>query len=416
MTKTIYVYEHWNSKYPIKIGTLFVDQMKSGETYSFEYDENWLKFGQDVYKIDPNLELYRGRQYAIDKNMFGVLSDSAPDRWGRTLMKRKEKYQADKDKRKPKSFTESDFLLGVYDKTRMGALRFSLEENGPFLNDDKDIIVPPWATLRDLEEASRGFEMDENPDNEKWLNQLIQPGSSLGGARPKATIQNIDGTLWIAKFPSKHDDIDIGAWEKVTHDMAKLCGLNVPESKIEKFSKLGSTFLVKRFDREGERRIHFASAMTMLSKTDGASSQDGTSYLDIADFIKMNGANPKEDLKELWKRVVFNMAVNNTDDHLRNHGFILTKKGWRLSPLYDVNPVPYGNHLSLNITADDNQISIDAAYELALLLDIEEDCVLDEIKKIISIVQNQWENLALKYNISRSSIEYMRPSFSLTFD
>lgn len=240
----------------------------------------------------------------------------------------------------------------------MGAIRFKTEENGEFLSDDKEMAAPPWATLRTLEEASRQFEKEENILEEKWLNQLLKPGSSLGGARPKASVQAPDGELWIAKFPSRKDEYDIGAWEKVAHDLANICGLNVPESRFEIFSKLGGTFLVKRFDRAGKRRIHFASAMTMLGKEDGACAEDGSGYLDIASFLKANSAMPEVDLRELWRRIVFNMAISNTDDHLRNHGFLLTQKGWRLSPLYDVNPVPYGDMLALNVDEINNDISL----------------------------------------------------------
>ena len=172
-------------------------------------------------------------------------------------------------------------------------------------------------------------------------------------------MQDEKGSLWIAKFPSKHDEVNIGAWEKAVHDLAELCGLNVPEARMETYSKAGSTFLVKRFDRDGDRRIHFASAMTLLGKTDGASGQDGSGYLDIASFIGQWSADPEQDLKELWRRIVFNMAVSNTDDHLRNHGFIWTKTGWRLSPLYDVNPVPYRDALALNVSADNSSISME---------------------------------------------------------
>ena len=208
-------------------------------------------------------------------------------------MKRRETIQARKEDRKPKKLYDSDFLLGVYDETRVGAIRFKETEDGPFLSDDKETAAPPWTTLRTLEEASRQFEKDENILNEKWLNQLLKPGSSLGGARPKATVEDEKGNLWIAKFPSKNDDYNVGAWEKVVHDLARMCGLNVPESKLEKFSKDGSTFLVKRFDRNGKRRIHFASAMTMLGKSDGASGDDGSSYIDIVEFIKSYGAYPR---------------------------------------------------------------------------------------------------------------------------
>lgn len=289
--------------------------------------------------------------------------------------------------RKPSKLYDSDYLLGVYDETRMGGIRFKINPDGPFLSDNKETAAPPWATLRTLEKASRNFESDESGLTEKWLNQLIKPGSSLGGARPKATVVDTKDQLWIAKFPSRNDENDTGAWEMVAHDLAGLCGLNVPEAKLEKFSNLGSTYLIKRFDRVLNKRVHFASAMTLLGKTDGASAADGTSYLDMAAFIKSYGARPKQDLLELWKRIVFNMAVTNTDDHLRNHAFILTEQGWILSPLYDVNPVPYGDELSLNVDEEDNSISIELAISTAVRFGISETDAKDYAKNILVIVR-----------------------------
>ncbi|MGM9552022.1 MAG: type II toxin-antitoxin system HipA family toxin [Clostridia bacterium] len=415
MQKTIYVYENFNSDEPDLMGRLYVEAGRGTENFSFEFDREWLSKTNLKYVIDPDLQMYSGRQYPVRKDIFGIFADSSPDRWGRVLMQRRERIYAEKEGRKPRKLTAGDYLLGVYDETRMGAIRFKDDENGAFLSDDKETAAPPWATLRTLEEASRNFENEENALNEKWLNQLLKPGSSLGGARPKATIQDTDGNLWIAKFPSKNDEFNTGAWEKVAHDLAKLCTLNVPESKVETFSKLGSTFLVKRFDRDGERRIHFASAMTMLGKTDGASSSDGSSYLDIVSFLKSYGASPRKDLKELWMRIVFSMAISNTDDHLRNHGFILDDAGWRLSPLYDVNPTPYGEELALNVNSDDNSISIPLAIESAHYfgLSIEEATkVADNITKT---VRENWESLAVKYGLSRGAIEYMRPAFSACY-
>ena len=412
--KKIYVYENWSAVLPNKIGTLYVDVSKGKETFSFEYDSEWLKNSSFAFVLDPDLAMYNGRQFApLDKAMFGIFSDSCPDRWGRVLMKRREAAVAKREERKPRELRESDFLLGVYDESRMGALRFSLDENGPFLSDDKDMATPPWANLRTLEEASRAFEQDENALDEKWLRQLIGPGSSLGGARPKATVEDVDGSLWIAKFPSKHDEVDSGAWEMVAHDLAELCSLNVSPAKLEKFSKLGSTFLVKRFDRDNGKRIHFASAMTMLGKEDGASAADGTSYLDIVSFIKSNGGAPEKDLKELWRRIVFNMAVSNTDDHLRNHGFILTPRGWCLSPLYDVNPVPYGNELSLNVSEEDPSISVELAVETSEYYGFSKNEAEKEAQNILAVVKDNWEKLAVKYGISRSNMEYMRPAFGV---
>lgn len=415
MERKIFVYENFSSLEPKKLGVLYVDTLRGIEHYSFEYDQDWLKQSKFSFCLDPDISMFSGRQYT-EKNIFGMFADASPDRWGRILMKRREAIKARSENRKPNKMYDSDFLLGVYDQTRVGALRFKDDVNGPFLSDDKEIAAPPWATLRSLEEASRQFEKDDNYLNDKWLKQLLKPGSSLGGARPKATVEDEQGDLWIAKFPSKNDEYDVGAWEKVVHDLAKLCGLNVPESKVEKFSKDGSTFLVKRFDRDGEKRIHFASAMTMLGKNDGASSDDGSSYIDIVDFIRAYGSSPKDDLIELFKRIIFSMAVSNTDDHLRNHGFILNDKGWRLSPLYDVNPVPYGDVLSLNIDSYDNSISIDLAISSACYYDINEFDAEVYADEILTMVKNNWEQLAKKYGINRDQIEEMRPAFSVCYE
>jgi len=411
--KTIYVYDDFGFDTPALLGKLYVNVMKGGEVYSFEYDTDWLKRNRLSVNLDPELVAFGGRQFPTGKNIFGLFADASPDRWGRILMKKRERILAEKEGRKPRKLYDSDYLLGVYDETRMGGLRFKDKPDGSFLSNDKETAAPPWTSLRTLEEASRNFENDETGLSEKWLNQLIKPGSSLGGARPKATVIDTKGQLWIAKFPSKNDENDTGAWEKTVHDLAKLCGLNVPESKLEKFSKLGSTFLVKRFDRDGEKRIHFASAMTLLGKTDGASAQDGTSYLDIAGFIKSNGASPKSDLIELWKRIVFNMAVTNTDDHLRNHAFILKKNGWVLSPLYDVNPVPYGDELSLLVDEEDNRISIDLAIQTAPRFGIPKEDAEKYADEILKTVRDNWMPLASKYGLSRRQIEEMRPAFRI---
>ena len=414
--KTIFVYDDFNTDQPRLLGSLYVNVIKGGESYSFEYDKDWLRKTGLTLTLDPELMPYSGRQYPTGKNIFGLFADASPDRWGRILMNKRERILAEKEGRKPSKLYDSDYLLGVYDETRMGGIRFKANQEGPFLSDDKETAAPPWATLRTLEEASRNFENDETGLTEKWLNQLIKPGSSLGGARPKATVVDTKDQLWIAKFPSKNDENDTGAWEMVAHDLAALCGLNVPEAKLEKFSPLGSTFLIKRFDRMGSKRVHFASAMTLLGKTDGASAADGSSYLDIAAFIKSYGAQPKKDLGELWKRIVFNMAVTNTDDHLRNHAFILTDKGWILSPLYDVNPVPYGDELSLNVDEEDNSISIDLAVQTAVRFGISKSDAEVQAEEILKIVRDNWEKTAARYGLTRRQIEEMRPAFSACYE
>lgn len=237
----------------------------------------------------------------------------------------------------------------------------------------------------------------------------------MGGTRPKVSVIAPDGSLWIAKFPSKNDDINVGAWEMVVHELAALSGLNIPEAKLENFSKTGSTFLIKRFDREGRQRIHFASAMTLLGKNDGANAADGFSYLDLASFIRKYGAAPKRDLKELWRRIVFNMAVSNTDDHLRNQGFLLSNEGWALSPAYDMNPNADGDMLSLNIDTNNNLIDFELALSVAKLYEMPEKQALEELKEIKNVVETNWKKLAQQYGLSRSEMEGMAPAFDMAF-
>ena len=408
--KEIYVYADF-LKYDCEpVGTIYVSGSRGRETYAFEYESSWLK--KSELFLDPDLLLYAGRQYVRDdKKIFGVFADSCPDRWGRLLMKRREEIRAKAAEERPKKLLDSDFLIGVYDEARMGGLRFKTARDGDFVSGDREYATPPWTSLRELEQASIKFENEDDSLNEKWLRQLIAPGSSLGGARPKASVLAPDGSLWIAKFPSKHDDFNSGAWEMVVHELAKMCGLNVPEARLEKFSKLGSTFLVKRFDRDGARRIHFSSAMTMLGKVDGDNRIEGSSYLEIASFLKANGAAPKKDLEELWKRIVFSMAVSNTDDHFRNHGFLLVEDGWTLSPMYDVNPDVYGEYLSLNVDDHDSIIDFELAREAAVYYGLSVKQAEQRIGEILDVVAKNWSALAKEYGITRNEIERMRPAF-----
>jgi len=410
--KRIYVFADFLEFDKELVGTIYVSQTRGKEFYSFEYEEKWLE--NQSMLLDPDLHFYRGRQYVTDdKNIFGAFADSCPDRWGQRLMKRREEIRAKNVGEKPKKLLDSDYLLGVYDGARMGGLRFKIDLEGEFLSNDQDFATPPWTSLRELEQASIAFENDSDNLNEKWLKQLLAPGSSLGGARPKASVMAQDGSLWIAKFPSKQDDFNSGAWEMVMHDLAVLYGLNVPEAKVEKFSKLGTTFLVKRFDRKGSKRIHFSSAMTMLCKKDGANMTDGSSYLEIVSFLKANGMSPQKDLEELWKRIVFSMAVSNTDDHFRNHGFILSEGGWGLSPLYDVNPDIYGEYLSLNVDSDNADIDFELAIEAAKYYGIEKKEAVRQVDLVKGIVRNNWQVLAKKYGIGRGEIDRMKVAFKV---
>jgi len=404
--RSIHVYAHWLGIVdPLLIGVLHSDRLRGKEVFSFEYDENWLKNGPSQL-LDPNLQLYSGLHYLNeDKENFGMFLDSSPDQWGRILMRRREAAMARNEYRTEQKLFETDYLLGVYDGHRMGALRFKLEEDGPFLNDNRVMASPPWASIRELEQISLRLEEEdviEDPEYLKWLGMLVAPGASLGGARPKASIVDNDGRLWIAKFPSRNDQGDIGGWEIVTYELAIAAGINMAESKAQKFSSDNYTFLTKRFDRtDNNERIHFASAITMLSYKDGQDHTDEASYLEIVEFIMSNGANVDQDLEELWRRIVFSICVTNTDDHLRNHGFILTDGGWLMSPAYDINPVETGSGLKLNISDSDNSLDLDLALEVCEFFRLEKDRAKEIIAEVKSAVRN-WSIIATKYGISKS--------------
>ena len=413
--KEILVYAHWETfKEPALMGILTATLSRGKEIFSFEYSKDWLNSDNAQY-LDPNLRLYSGPQYLEEgKTNFGVFLDSSPDRWGRILMRRHEAAIARKEGRKENNLYETDYLLGVFDGHRMGGLRFKENENGPFLNDNKKMASPPWTSLRELEHASLQLERDDvinDPDYLKWLLMLVAPGSSLGGARPKASVLDTKGSLWIAKFPSLNDDKDTGAWEMVVNDLANAAGLNVATGMLRKFSGKYSTFLTKRFDRtENDERIHFASAMTLLGYNDGSDFHDGVSYLKLVEFITIAGASPNKDLEELFRRIVFNICVKNTDDHLRNHGFLLTNNGWILSPAFDMNPVETGTGLKLNISETDNSLNLDLAMEVSKYFRLSEQ----QASEIISVVKNSinsWKNVAAKYKISQTEQERMSNAF-----
>jgi serine/threonine-protein kinase HipA len=411
----IIVYAHWSGmENPSLMGTLHSDRLKGKEVFSFRYLDEWLQNGP-AQLLDPSLQLYSGLHYLNDdQDNFGIFLDSSPDRWGRILMRRREAALARIEEREEKKLFETDYLLGVYDGHRMGALRFKLEEDGPFLNDIKNMASPPWTSLRELEQISLRLEDDDvidDPEYLKWLSMLIAPGASLGGARPKASIVDNDGNLWIAKFPSRNDQGDIGGWEIVTYELAVLAGITMAESKAQKFSSDYYTFLTKRFDRGNEgQRIHFASAMTMLGYVDGQDYKDGASYLDLVDFIQNNGANVEKDLEQLWRRIVFSICVTNTDDHLRNHGFLLTNDGWVLSPAYDINPVENGTGLKLNISDTDNSLDLNLALEVSEFFRLSEKRATEIIEEVLNVVSG-WKEIAKKHGISRAEQELKALAF-----
>lgn len=417
--RKIYVYADWMElESPTLMGFLSVEYSRRKEIFSFEYVDQWLS-SNNTRMLDPDLGLYSGVQYLRDeKTNFGLFLDSSPDRWGRVLMKRREAILAKSEERPIHTLHESDFLLGVYDLHRMGALRFKLDPNGDFLDNNKDYSAPPWTSIRELEHASLELEkniIQDNPDLLKWLNILMAPGSSLGGARPKASVQHTDGSLWIAKFPSNNDETDMGAWEMVVNELAQKAGITTAEVAIKRYNNKHHTYLTKRFDRTIDgKRIHFSSAMTLLGYTDGKGAEEGVSYLELAEFIIQHGANVKEDLTELFRRIVFSIAVSNTDDHLRNHGFILTKQGWVLSPAYDINPNPYGTGLKLNISEGDNSLDFDLALSVAPYFRLTDKDASDIIENIKYVVSN-WETIASQYQISKSEREMMGVAFRCNY-
>jgi len=410
----IFVYADWEGiNGPMMIGKLNVVRTKGHGVFSFEYNKEWIKEGR-AQDLDPDLQFYTGPQYlGKDKPNFGVFMDSSPDRWGKELIRRREAILARLQERRPKALFEEDYLLGVYDLHRMGGLRFKIPDSDNFQHEDRGLAAPPWTSLRELEHASQEFEKDMLQDQQalQWIDMLIAPGASLGGARPKASVTDEQGHLWIAKFPSVKDTTNVGAWEMLVADLASENGINIAQSEIKKFNSKYDTFLSKRFDRRNDgNRLHFASAMTLLGKTDGADATSGTSYLDMVQFIMEKGAAPNADLEQLWRRIVLSIAIKNTDDHLRNHGFLLTERGWRLSPAYDINPTNFGTGLSLNISSDDNSLDFDLALSVAEYFRLSAPKAKEIIIQTKKTV-NKWPLLANKYQISRQEQEQMSPAF-----
>ncbi|HEY5022678.1 MAG TPA: HipA domain-containing protein [Gemmatimonadaceae bacterium] len=420
MEGVIEVYKDWSAdELPKRLGTLRVHSGRTGELFDFTFDDDALT-DRTLSKqtLDPDLGIFPGPQFPKDgRTMFGVFKDSSPDRWGETLMRRR----FDRNKRAglvPQNarLGQSDYLLGVHDAFRSGALRYKLTPDGPFLDDHDGSAAPPFVRLRELEAASRAIEDDANNDDpatDEWLRLLLAPGASLGGARPKATVVDLEGNLWIAKFPSAKDRYDVGAWELVVARLAKRCGLRVPISDARTFASTEHTFLVQRFDRRTSgARIHFASAMTLTGNKDGADASTGASYLEIAETIMSQGAAPREDLVELWSRIVFNVMVSNTDDHFRNHGFLLTPNaGWRLSGAYDMNPVPGSSGLCLNINESDNALDLDLVRSVAPYFRIRDAQATSIIDHIADTVRD-WSEIAASLGIKRIEQDDMAAAFT----
>lgn len=392
---------------PQEIGYLGYDHVRGNDHFVFEYSRDWLKqYGGFVLCGDllnvPSLQHPHGKD-----NVFGFVKDSFPDRWGRLLLDRRERLMAQAEGRQKRMLTNYDYLIGIEDFTRMGGIRYKSEDSNDFLNATAKYLVPPIENLRALCDACHEIELAEERNElpeQRWLDQLIDPGTSLGGARPKANVIDVDGKLYVAKFPSKKDLENTELIEHFSHKLAAAAGINVSKTRTIKISRDRDLLLSERFDRTSEgKRIHFASAMSLIGLDDGAGNSTGNGYLDIVDFILQNCVDVKYNLRELYRRVAFNILFGNTDDHFRNHGFLLTPKGWTLSPAYDINPGTK-THQSLLIDQYTEQSDINA------LLSASESYMLErqEATEIIEQVHNaikDWRSVATQFQISPKVLE-----------
>lgn len=407
----VYLDCDWTEK-PTLVGRLYCERLRGTEKYAFEFDCEWLKHHPNL-RLSADLDPLTGRQYLLgDKEIFGLFSDVLPDRWGRLLLMRREELEAKKENRQPRTLSALDQLSGIDDFSRIGALRFRYYPDGSFLNEDASLAIPPLTSLRELAHAVTEIEKSELKNTlpkERWLRQLLEPGSSLGGARPKATVVDTEGNLWIAKFPSVNDTYDLGAWEEFAYRMARVAGIAVSESKLLEIDSKHHIFLVKRFDRNCKKRIHFASSMTLLGLKDGDGALTGHGYLDIVDAILENSACVEENLEELFRRVAFNIAIGNTDDHFRNHGFLLTTKGWTLSPAYDMNPT-LNRHQSLLINGQTDISDMEVLRESAKDYMLTQDKA-DEIIRGVLNAMGYWKATAKKLKLSARDIEMFGSRF-----
>lgn len=404
----------WLDK-PELVGELCYEKLRGSESYAFRFDDNWLKFHAGI-KLSEDINNYPGLQYTQPGNdIFGCFSDALPDRWGRTLLKRREQIQASEEKRAVRNLSSFDYLMGIDDFSRMGGFRLRRELDGDFINVSPSLKIPPLTELRQLVLASQEVEKSEENDvlpEKKWIAQLIQPGTSLGGARPKAGVLDDSGNLCIAKFPSRKDDYDTGLWEHFSHLLARKAGIYAAQTKV--LGGLGKyhTLLSKRFDRTDKgKRIHFASSMSLIGLRDGDNAQGGYGYLNIVDFILQSCCDVEKNLQELYRRVAFNICIGNSDDHFRNHGFLLTPRGWTLSPAYDMNPT-LNEYQSLLINESSNKADIRTLLESCESYMIKKEVAENIIRQVQAAVAG-WENLAVLLQIPAREVTMFKDRFKL---
>ena len=390
-----------------QVGTLSHDR---GQV-RFRYERAWLSDAR-AFALDPDLSLDDQPFFPQPElGNFGIFLDSSPDRWGQTLMKRREALQAKDQGRTPRALHAWDYLLGVQDLTRQGALRFRLAGADAFLADEA-LAAPPVTSLRELQAVAyelSGRRQDDLDALRKWLAVLVAPGASLGGARPKANFSEADGSLWIAKFPARDDDRDMGAWEHLVHGMAHRAGVVVAPARVLRLKSEYHTFCVQRFDRLGPDRRFYASAMTLLRK----SRSEGSSYLELAQFLRAqgDGAHAAADLQQLFRRVAFNVAIGNRDDHLRNHGFMLGSQGWRLAPAFDMNPdADKADHV-LNLDDTDNRPDLATVLATAPFYGLGAARAQAVFQEVLAAVDG-WQSEARRAGIAAADIAQTAAAFS----
>ena len=389
------------------VGRLWSRSPKGRESASFEYDKTWIA-SDARFALEPLLNIDTGIHHSLPgRPLFGAIGDSAPDRWGRTLMRRAERKHAEQENRTQRTLLEIDYLLQVDDRIRQGALRFREAGTTVFLADGHPAI-PPLVELPKLLAASDHVLTDTDTDED--LRLLLAPGSSLGGARPKAAVLDTDGSLAIAKFPATGDEYHIELWSCVALTMATKAGIDVPRYRLTTVLDQ-QLLLVTRFDRKATTRVPFLSAMSMI----GANENQPHSYLELADAIRQHGADVRKDLKELWRRILFSVLVSNVDDHLRNHGFLYDtgKRGWRLSPAYDLNPVPVDIRpriLSLMIDDRDSSASFDLTVGVGDYFGLVEDDMRAVVAELVNSIST-WRDEARRIGASTEEINRMATAF-----
>lgn len=390
----------------IRVGTLFRQAARGRESVTFQYHENWL-IHPARFSLEPGLAVGKGMFHPGDgREMFGSIGDSAPDTWGRRLMQRAERRAARRENRAPQTLHEADFLLGVSDVSRLGALRFRRAGDETFQKPAGE-GVPSFLRLGSLLGSAQRIERNEETDED--LSLIFAPGSSLGGARPKASVADTAGALAIAKFPRDTDEYSVETWEHIALLLAGQAGIRVPRHELHRVGDK-PVLLSWRFDRDGAARIPFLSAMSMLQVKDG----DRASYPEIVDELSRHGAMARADAAELFRRMVFNILVSNVDDHLRNHGFLWAgRTGWRLSPAYDLNPTPTDlktRILTTNISLDEGTCSIELALSQAELFGLspgDAKAIVTEVGRAVA----GWRSIARQTGQTESQIDRMASAF-----